>query len=44
MTQIATLIADALENREDEGKLESIRTSVKALTDRFPLYSDLMEG
>jgi glycine hydroxymethyltransferase len=44
MVQIATLMADALENREDEGKLESIRSAVKALTSRFPLYPDLMEG
>jgi glycine hydroxymethyltransferase len=39
MLDIADLIADALQNRDDESALEKIRTKVRELTRRFPLPS-----
>lgn len=41
MQQIADWINRAVNNHEDSEALESIRTEVKALTERFPLYKDL---
>ncbi|MCD2496669.1 hypothetical protein, partial [Staphylococcus aureus] len=35
------IIALALKNHEDEGKLEEARQRVAALTDKFPLYKEL---
>ncbi|MEM6793825.1 MAG: serine hydroxymethyltransferase [Acidobacteriota bacterium] len=41
MDEVATLIADALENTEDEAALAEVRARVKVLADRFPLYREL---
>ena len=41
MQQIADWINRAVDTHEDNEALESIRTEVKALTDRFPLYKNL---
>jgi glycine hydroxymethyltransferase len=43
MRQIATWIARALENRNDEAALRKIRGEVTELADRFPLYDWLRE-
>jgi glycine hydroxymethyltransferase len=37
--QVAHLIADVLENPEDETTLAAVRAKVKALTSQFPVYS-----
>jgi glycine hydroxymethyltransferase len=39
MLEIADLLAEALENRADDSKLETIRGKVRELTRRFPLPS-----
>jgi len=39
MRQIATWIADALEHRNDEQKLDKIRGEVAELANHFPLYA-----
>jgi glycine hydroxymethyltransferase len=39
MLEIADLLAEALENRADNSKLEQIRSRVRELTGRFPLPS-----
>jgi glycine hydroxymethyltransferase len=39
MREVASLIAEALENRGSEEALTQVRRRVAALTDRFPLYS-----
>ena len=39
MLEIADLIAEALQNRADEGSLERVRGKVRELTRRFPLSS-----
>ena len=39
MRQVATLIADALENVQSAENLHSVRRRVTELADRFPLYS-----
>ncbi|MDX1670198.1 MAG: serine hydroxymethyltransferase, partial [Limnobacter sp.] len=36
--QVGYLIADVLDNPEDESNLEAVRTKVKALTSEFPVY------
>lgn len=36
--QVGYLIADVLDNPEDEANLESVRAKVKALTTEFPVY------
>ena len=36
--QVANLIADVLDNPNDAGNIERVRTAVKALTSRFPVY------
>jgi glycine hydroxymethyltransferase len=41
MKEIADLFAKALENTENEDALSGVRGEVKALMDRFPLYSGL---
>jgi len=41
MDTIAEYINEAIESRDDEGKLESIKQAVKRLTDQFPLYEGL---
>ena len=41
MTEVADLIADALEKPEDEAHLDDVKGRVKVLADRFPLYPDL---
>jgi len=41
MEQIGAWIDEAITARGDEGKLAEIKTAVKELTDRFPLYPDL---
>jgi glycine hydroxymethyltransferase len=43
MRQIATWMARALENRNDEAALRKIRGEVTELADRFPLYDWLRE-
>jgi glycine hydroxymethyltransferase len=43
MGEIASLIADAVENHENEAKLKAIKEKVLALTARFPLYQELLE-
>jgi glycine hydroxymethyltransferase len=37
MLEIADLLAEALQNRADEGSLERVRGKVRELTRRFPL-------
>jgi glycine/serine hydroxymethyltransferase len=39
MLEIADLLAEALENRADNSRLENIRGKVRELTRRFPLPS-----
>lgn len=41
MKQIAVWIDEAIINRTDEAHLERIRSEVKAMTKRFPLYPEL---
>ena len=41
MSEVAHLIADALEKPEDEAHLDGVKGRVKALADRFPLYPGL---
>lgn len=41
MEQIAFLINKAIENRNDEKKLEEVRNEVKSLTQKFPLYNNI---
>jgi glycine hydroxymethyltransferase len=41
MTEIADLIARALENPEDEHHLDAVRREVLALCEKFPLYPPL---
>ena len=41
MAEIAALIGLALRERTDEGVLETVRHSVRALCDRFPPYPGL---
>jgi glycine hydroxymethyltransferase len=43
MKLIAKWISDALENRENAGKLQQIRGEVGELAEKFPLYSFLRE-
>jgi len=43
MKEIANLIGDAVENRNKVEKLDEIRSAVKDLTARFPLYENLLE-
>lgn len=38
MDEIASIIATALKNHEDEAKLEEMKKRVEALTEKFPLY------
>jgi len=38
MDEIASIIATALKNHEDEVKLEELKKRVEALTEKFPLY------
>lgn len=42
MIEIASIINTAIENFEDEQKLESLKEDVKNLCSGFPLYKDLM--
>ena len=39
MLEISDLVAEALQNRDDPGALERVRTKVRDLTRRFPLPS-----
>jgi glycine hydroxymethyltransferase len=39
MREVASVIADALRNKDSEDALAAVRRRVAALTDRFPLYS-----
>ena len=41
MKQIATWIDEAIEHRANEAHLEKLRTEVKEMTKRFPLYPEL---
>jgi glycine hydroxymethyltransferase len=41
MKQVATWIAEALENRTNPDRLHSIRNQVRELADQFPLYPHL---
>ena len=41
MTQVARLIDEALARREDPAALQAVTRQVEALTERFPLYSEL---
>jgi glycine hydroxymethyltransferase len=43
MAEIANLIADAIEGKNDPSALENVRRRVLALTKQFPLYEDLLE-
>jgi glycine hydroxymethyltransferase len=36
--QVAHLIADVLDNPEDQANIEAVAAKVKALTARFPVY------
>jgi glycine hydroxymethyltransferase len=42
--EVANLIADALEAREDDAKLAGVRTRVNALCARFPVYGPAMRA
>jgi glycine hydroxymethyltransferase len=44
MAQIASLINQTLKAPEDEKNIELIRSEVKVLTNRFPLYPELLEA
>jgi glycine hydroxymethyltransferase len=39
MLEIADLVAEALQNRDDQAALERVRAKVRDLTRRFPLPS-----
>jgi glycine/serine hydroxymethyltransferase len=39
MLEIADLVAEALQNRDDNSGLERVRAKVRDLTSRFPLPS-----
>ena len=41
MKMIADFINDAVNNFEDDNKLEKIRSDVKQLCSKFPLYTEL---
>ncbi len=43
MKRVAELIFKALENRNDESVLHSVRSKVKELTSSFPIYIDIIE-
>jgi len=43
MEEIAALIDETLKAPQDEGNLARVRSRVKNLTERFPLYPDLLE-
>jgi glycine hydroxymethyltransferase len=43
MTEIARLIDQTLKAPEDESNLETVRESVHALTQKYPLYPELLE-
>jgi glycine hydroxymethyltransferase len=42
MKQIAAWIDEAITHREDTTHLEELRTNIKELTKRFPLYPELV--
>ncbi|MDR2870639.1 MAG: aminotransferase class I/II-fold pyridoxal phosphate-dependent enzyme, partial [Deferribacteraceae bacterium] len=42
MATVANLIADVLENINDEAKIAAVKAQVIALTEKFPLYKDLV--
>ncbi len=44
MTRIAELIDAALSHRADVARLETVRSGVEALVERFPLYPELRDG
>ena len=44
MEQIATYMRDAIQFRDQEAKLKSIRESVRALSERYPLYRHRLVG
>lgn len=39
--EIAELIIKALVNHNDQEKLQEVKESVRAITERFPLYENL---
>ncbi|MEO1088520.1 MAG: serine hydroxymethyltransferase, partial [Acidobacteriota bacterium] len=41
MDEVGDLIADALASPEDDAALDAVRSQVKTLAHRFPLYADL---
>jgi len=41
MRQITAWINEAIENKDNEAKLSKIKSQIKELTDRFPLYPEL---
>ncbi len=43
MKQIAFFIHEVLSNIESESKIQSVREEVKKLTEKFPLYAELLE-
>ena len=43
MVEIAALMDRALGDPENDAHLEAVKASVRTLTDRFPLYPDLLE-
>jgi len=43
MKRVAELIFNALENRNDESVLHSVRSKVKELTSSFPIYIDIID-
>jgi len=44
MDEIAALITEAIENKDNSSRLEKVKEQVSALTKSFPLYEDLLEG
>jgi len=44
MKQIAGMISDAVKNRDNEAKLQSIKDDVRSLTKDFPLYRHRLPG
>ena len=44
MRLIASLIADVINNINDEQKIQAVAGKVKELCSRFPLYADRIRG
>lgn len=44
MAEVAALISRALEKPEDEGHLAAVKADVKRLSERYPLYQEMVEA